>query len=163
MKGTTTNQSHTGLSAESVSLQIAEVLWHVFGQRVEPLVRIMYRWAWEELRTKSIDPELRLSISATENALLTAIYYVSANSLTDEESITLLQQSRSSFLDERQARCEDALLSTNIFCMTDLGVIKAVVFYSVRKPYALPRREADQDRWQASIGLALRAFGRSWA
>jgi hypothetical protein len=82
MKGTTTNQSHTGLSAESVSLQIAEVLWHVFGQRVEPLVRIMYRWAWEELRTKSIDPELRLSISTTENALLTAIYYVSANSLT---------------------------------------------------------------------------------
>ena len=94
----------------------------------------MYRWAWDELRAKSTDVELQPALSRTQHALVTAIYYVSANSLSEGESKMLLQQPRSSIVAECQVRCEDALLSTNLFCMSDLDVIKAIIFYIVRTP-----------------------------
>ena len=132
MARTTIMQNPTSLSVRSVSLQDADALWHAFNQRVEPLVRVMYRWALEELRTKSTHSELQTSLSGTKNALISAIYYVSAHSLTDEESLSRLQQPRSELVAECQARCEDALLCTNLFCISDIDVIKAIIFYTVR-------------------------------
>jgi hypothetical protein len=136
MAATASKQNPASLPVELVSLQRAEVLWHVFSQRVEPLARVMYRWALDELRTKSTDIGLQSSLSATQHALVNAIYYISANSLTDDESMTLLQQPRGNFLAKCQAQCEDALLCTNIFCMDDLDVIRAVILYTVGAPFA---------------------------
>jgi hypothetical protein len=131
MSGSITGQSSVSSVTESISPQCALVLWNVFIQRVEPLVRIIFRWAIDELRAKSTNTQDQKPISSTEHALVQAIYYASANTLTDDECTNLLQLPRSVVVAQCQARCEDALLQTNLFCMNDLDTIKAVTFYIV--------------------------------
>ncbi|KAL5120373.1 hypothetical protein ACEQ8H_001663 [Pleosporales sp. CAS-2024a] len=72
---------------------------------------------------------LRASLTPGEDALVMAIYYATANSLSDEECRSMLQMERSSLLTQCQFQCEEALVQTNIFCMSDITVIKAVIFY----------------------------------
>ena len=52
-------------------------------------------------------------------------------SLSDEECKGNLQQPRISLLFEYQMLCEKALSRTNIFCMTDITVLKAFTMYMV--------------------------------
>jgi hypothetical protein len=121
-----------GTRSELSSPHKASILWHVFHQRVEPLVRIMFRWATAELRTRTTSLE-QPPLDSTEYALVTAIYYASARSLTDDDCRNLLQESRATLLAEFQTRCEDALQSTNLFCINDITTIKAIIFYFVSK------------------------------
>lgn len=75
--------------------------------------------------------ELQPFLTPAEHALVTAICYASVNSLTDDECRSMLQLERATLLVECQFQCEEALVHTNIFCMTDLNVIRAAVFYIV--------------------------------
>lgn len=109
----------------------AAQLWKVFNERVEPLVRITYRWVLEDLRARSIDLSSLQSLSSAENVLVLAIYLISINSMSEEECTNLLQESRISLLSRYQGICEVALLHTNLFCMTEINIIKALVFYMV--------------------------------
>jgi hypothetical protein len=132
MAGLMSGLNATDLPMEPLSLQIVNILWNVFSQRVEPFVRIMFRGAKSELRAKSTNLELQSSMTAAEQALATTICYASVNSLSDDDCQAMLQIRRSSLLDECQARSEDTLLRTNLFCMADLNTIRAIVFYIVR-------------------------------
>jgi hypothetical protein len=151
-----------GTRPEPLSSRIVSVLWHIFCRRVEPLVRIMFRWATIELRirTTSLD---QLPLDDTEYALVTAIYYASINSLTDDDCRNLLQDSRATLLAEYQRRCEEALQSTNLFCMSDVTTLKAIIFYLVG--YLLDQIfiRTKNRRLQASTDSAHRASGPSWA
>lgn len=120
--------------SEEISPQHASILWHIFMHRVEPFVRIMYEWTRDELRTRSIDVELRALLSPAERALVTAVYLASVNSLTDDDSEALLQLPRSTLLDKYHVQCENAVLRTNLFCINELSTIKAIIIYTVRKP-----------------------------
>jgi hypothetical protein len=120
----------TGTRCELPSPREASILWHVFFQRVEPLVRIMFRWAIVELRTRTTSLE-QPPLDGTEYALVTAIYYASVRSLTDDDCRNMLQESRAKLLANYQARCEKALQGTNLFCMADITTIKALIFYFV--------------------------------
>jgi hypothetical protein len=122
---------------EPLSSQKVSILWNTFDRRVEPFVRIMFRWATSELRARTTSSiEVTPLLDGTEYALVTAIYYVSVKSLTDDDCISLLQQTRATLLAEYQIRCEEALQSTNLFCMSDLTTIKAIIFYIVSYPAA---------------------------
>jgi hypothetical protein len=132
MVGLMFDHSPIHIPIEPLSLQLINVLWDVFSQRVEPFVRIMFRSARSELRAKSTDMEAQSSTTAAEHALVMAICYASVNSLSDDDCEAMLRLQRSSLLDECQARSEDTLLQTNLFCMTDLNTIRAVIFYLVR-------------------------------
>jgi hypothetical protein len=123
----------TGTRCELPSPRKVSILWHVFFQRVEPLVRIMFRWATVELRIKTTSLE-QPPLDGTEYALVTAIYYASVRSLTDDDCRNLLQESRATLLADYQSRCEEALQSTNLFCMSDITIIKAIIFYFVSYP-----------------------------
>jgi hypothetical protein len=125
------SQSPVSPSFEPVTLHCANVLWQVFSQRVEPFVRIIYRWTIDELRMKSTEIELQPALGETQYALIQAIYYASANSLTEDDCMTLLKLPRSTLLAARQVQCEQALQQMNLFCMKDLTTIKAVVLYIV--------------------------------
>lgn len=96
-------------------------------------MKTSYTWALDVLRKKSSDVELQQQLSVVESALVFSIYYISASSLHDDECKTLLQQSRSSLLSQYQATCEEALLRTNLLCMNDILVMKAIIFYMVCK------------------------------
>jgi hypothetical protein len=133
MAGSVFSRSPISPQAEPMlSLEHATVLWQIFDQRVEPLVRIMYRWATIGLRAKSVDMELYRSLCPSQHALVVAIYYVSAASLTENDCTTLFQKPRSTLLAECQTRCEEALSGTNLFCINDVTTIKAIMFYMVR-------------------------------
>jgi hypothetical protein len=90
MSDSVMSQHPVNSPVEPTPLHYVNLLWQVFGQRVEPLVRIIFRWTIDELRTKSTDVELQPPLGGTEHALVQAIYYASANSLTKEECMDLL-------------------------------------------------------------------------
>jgi hypothetical protein len=48
-------------------------LWRISMERVEPLVRIMFRWAIDELRAKSTNIRDSQPLTITEHALVQAI------------------------------------------------------------------------------------------
>jgi hypothetical protein len=127
--------SHNDFTSLWPSPQYASILWSTFNTRVEPFVRTSYRWALDVLCTKSTDFELREHLSDIEHALVSAIFYISVASLTDEECKNLFQQPRSSLLSHYQAVCEESLLRTNLLCMNDILVMKAIIFYMVRKHF----------------------------
>jgi hypothetical protein len=126
------------MPTEPLSIQRANILWQVFAQRVEPFVRIMFRWVMDDLRTRSTNLELQSSLTPTEHALVMGVCYVSINSLTNEECRSMLQLQRSTLLAECQFQCEESLLHTNLFCMSDLNVIRAVIFYVVGQTFLIP-------------------------
>jgi hypothetical protein len=109
----------------------AKALWRIFDERVEPFVKIIFWCDKKDIYARSTSMDLQPQQSSTEKALVAAIYYTSANCLTDEDCWALLGLARSSLLNERQAESEKGLLSTNIFCMCDINTIKAVLFYIV--------------------------------
>jgi hypothetical protein len=124
-------KDRAGSAVEPLSPQCALTLWRVFMERVEPLARIMFRWAIDELRAKSSNAQDSQPLTITEHALVQAIFYAGANSMTDDDCKSLVQLPRSIVIAECQTRCEDALLQTNLFCMSDLNTIKAVLYYVV--------------------------------
>ncbi|KAH3905269.1 hypothetical protein HBH56_218900 [Parastagonospora nodorum] len=129
MTGLVFNRMTAITPTEPLPIQRTIILWQVFTQRIEPLVRIMYRWVVEDLRTRSTSMELQTSLTPAERALIMAVCYTSVNSLTNDECRSMLQLERATLLTECRFQCEDALVHTNMFCMTDLNVIRAVVFY----------------------------------
>jgi hypothetical protein len=124
---------------EPLSIERRIILWQVFTQRIEPLVRILFRWVVKDLRTRSTSMELQPSLTPAEHALVMAVCYMSVNSLTNNECRSMLQLERATLLTECRFQCEEALVHTNIFCMTDLNVIRAVVFYIVCQSAAPPQ------------------------
>lgn len=131
MAGSTIGSATTQPSIDRVWLQRSTSLWKVFSQRVEPLVKVLFRWQITELHAQSQQMDLEHQIGETRTALVLAALYASANSLTDDESRSMFDLSRSALLGDCQALCEDALLRTNLFCIKDIATIKAVIFYLV--------------------------------
>jgi hypothetical protein len=131
MAGLMSGLNATNSPTEPLSLQMINILWNVFSERVEPFIRIIFRGAKSELHAKSTNIEAQSSMTAAEHALVLAICYAGANSLSDDECEPMLGLQRSNMVDKCQASSEDALLRTNVLCMTDLNTIRAVIFYTV--------------------------------
>jgi hypothetical protein len=149
-----------GILHEPLSSQEVSILWDSFDQRVEPFVRIMFRWATGELRARTTTSlEVPQVLGGTEYALVTAIYYVSVKSLTDDDCISLLQEPRATLLVKYQLRCEEALQSTNLFCMNDLVTIKAIIFYIVSRSTARTLTWDNHLRSQVPIDSVPRVSG----
>jgi hypothetical protein len=131
MAGSAVGSAATQPSVDRVWLQRSESLWAIFNQRVEPLVKILFRWQISELSARRQPTDLERHIGETRTSLVLAILYASANSLTEYESLSMFDLPRSTLLANCQAECEDALLRTNLFCIKDIATIKAVIFYIV--------------------------------
>lgn len=125
------SQYNTDLGSRHPSPEHASTMWSIFYQRVEPVVRITYRWRLRELQAKTMDPEAVKCLSGPEHAFAFSIYLVSIVSLFQDECDMLLHESRSFLLLQYHAICEEALLRTNIFSITDIRVIQALIFYMV--------------------------------
>lgn len=134
MAGLMDQASSTRPPLDPVWLQRSVILWTVFKQRVEPLVRVLYRSQIDELSAHTQTMMLQPRPRGTEYALVLTIFYATANSLTDDECRSMFNLPQSTLLAECQALCEEALLQTNLFCMDDLATIKAVIFYFVSIP-----------------------------
>ena len=96
-----------------------------------PVTTISFGWALNQFRSISMDIEDRKRLSNAEHAFLFSLYLAGVISLSDEECKRDVQQSRLNLLTEYQTLCEEALSRTNLLCMTDITVLKALALYMV--------------------------------
>jgi hypothetical protein len=106
----------------------AGVLWAAFYQRVNPLLAISFRRASKNPEAASFQRPL----TDAECAFLFAGFLISVVSFSDGECESELHQSRSVLLVEYQTLCEEAVARTNLFCITDILVLKALTIYMVK-------------------------------
>ncbi|KAL9109897.1 MAG: hypothetical protein Q9227_005420 [Pyrenula ochraceoflavens] len=139
------------LASRCPSPQDATTLWNVFNQRVNPVVRISFSWALKPLHSISMHPEHQKQLTDAEHAFIFSMYLSSAVSLSDEECQRELHQPRSYIISELQILCEEALSRTNLFCMTDITVLKALTIYMA----AGIDRLSTQSLWSL-MGLVIR-------
>lgn len=121
------------LAGRCPSQQDAVTLWNTFDYRVNPLVRICFSWALKSLRSASVGPECQKQLTDAEHALIFSLYLISVISLSDQDCRRELHQPRSILLAEFQMLCEEALSRTNLFCITDITVLKALTIYMVTR------------------------------
>lgn len=107
------------------------MLWVIFSGRVEPMVRISFTWSLEQLRSASMDTELRTQFTDAEHGFVFSIFLISIVSLSDEDCNKMPHGSRHILLSEFQNLCKEALARTNLFCITDIMVLRALTMYMV--------------------------------
>ncbi|KAF2831472.1 hypothetical protein CC86DRAFT_463354 [Ophiobolus disseminans] len=140
---------HQKTSLEPVPQDRSTFLWDTFIKRVEPFMRVLFSWSLQELKAKST--EQHSSLSASEDALVSAIYYAATNSLLEEECQRATGLLQSALINEHQARCESALLRMDLLCITDFTTIRAIVFYVM----ASVNRLSPQSLWSL-MGMTVR-------
>ena len=116
------------------SREDALTLWDTFSQRVHPILRISFSWELKRLQLSSTDADDRRRMSDAEHAFIFSLFFISVASLSEEECKMKLKQPRSFLLNEYQLLCEETLSRTNLFCMTDIMVLKALTVYMVAPP-----------------------------
>lgn len=130
-QGMLSGKKPVNLATGCPSKQDAIILWNTFNQRVNPVARISFSWALEPLRYNAVHAEKQQLLTDAEQAFVFSLYLISIVSLSDEDCSRKMHQSRSSLLSKFQMLCEDALSRTNIFCITDITVLKALTIYMV--------------------------------
>ena len=129
LQGVLCSNNSIDLVAQCPSRRDAVKLWDFFYQRVDPLVRTSFSWTLKPLQLASTHPGSEKQInSAAEYAFIFSLYLLTIVSLSEEECKTEFLQHRSMLLSNFQALCDEALARTNIFCMTDIIVFKALIF-----------------------------------
>lgn len=131
LQGIFCSRKSIDLATRCPSRHDATTLWNIFYQRVNPLIRMLFSWALKRLHSASIDPESQEQLSAAEHAFIFSLYLISVVSLSDEECRRELHQSRSLLLSKFETLCEEAFSCTNLFCTTDIMVLKALNVYMV--------------------------------
>ena len=106
-------------------------MFDVFAKRIDPLTKIIFKWDLEAFKQKALDINCHQSLSNDENAFLQSLYLVVIRVLTEAECNKVLGSNRTDLLSKHQAMCEQALLNTQIFCMTTITIIRAVTLYMV--------------------------------
>ena len=112
--------------------QDATMLWDLFERNVYPLVRIDFSWSLERLRTRSIDADSREEFTTAEHALILSIYLISVASMPGEDRLQDSNESKSDLFNRLQLSCEEVLSRSNILCIVDIVVLKALLLYMVR-------------------------------
>ena len=131
LQGLFCSRGSIDLVARHPSIEDATFIWEAFDARIDPVVRIAFKWELRQLRTASLHLEQRKHLKDSQNAFIFSCYLISALSLTDDDCQQNLRQTRDWLLTEFQMLCEEALFRTNIFCMNDIMVLKTLTFYMV--------------------------------
>ncbi|THW89161.1 hypothetical protein D6D15_05457 [Aureobasidium pullulans] len=117
------------LALQHPSVQDANFLWDRFERNANPLIKIDFDWALKGLRATSTDIEGRTSLKDPEHTFLFCLYLMSIVSIPEEECTKILHQPKHVLLSHYQAVCEQALSRSNIFCIADVIIIRALILY----------------------------------
>ncbi|CAD0037216.1 unnamed protein product [Aureobasidium pullulans] len=117
------------LALQHPSVQDANFLWDRFERNANPLIKIDFDWALKGLRANSTDIEGRTSLKDPEHTFLFCLYLMSIVSIPEEECTKILHQPKQVLLSHYQAVCEQALSRSNIFCIADVIIIRALILY----------------------------------
>ncbi|UZP42969.1 hypothetical protein NXS19_010785 [Fusarium pseudograminearum] len=122
-----------GLVSESLSLQMptleAVKLWDVFMERVEPVVKINFKWTLAHLKAAISDGEKWDRLEAGERALILSTRLFAAVSLANHECLRRFGRSRAVLINECRMRCDIAFSKMSLLSIDSLATIKAFCFY----------------------------------
>lgn len=116
------------LSLHPIPVQI-ETYWNVYKDRIDPLVKVLH--------IPSIEPTVLAAASHLANlnksfeALMFAIYYGAATSLSVEECLAKLGEERSVLLSRYRFAIEQALARANFLTTEELVVLQAFVIFLI--------------------------------
>ncbi|KAI5264013.1 hypothetical protein E4T47_08875 [Aureobasidium subglaciale] len=111
------------------SSQDASFLWDRFERNANPLIKIDFDSVLKILRTSSTNVESRVQLKDEEHTFIFCVYLMSIVSIPEEECLRVLHQPKDILLSHYQAICEQALSRSNIFSITNLIIIRAIVLY----------------------------------
>ncbi|KAH0042576.1 hypothetical protein KCU78_g751, partial [Aureobasidium melanogenum] len=129
LKGLMSTDYAISLSSQHPSIQDANFLWDKFERNANPLMKIDFDWALEQVRSKSTSFEGRMGLQDEDHAFVFCLYLMSIVTIPDHECLEVLHQPQQVLLSHYQAICEQALSRSNIFCITNVTVIRAILLY----------------------------------
>lgn len=115
---------------------------------MDPLFKILHAPTIQNSVLGSIE---KSSISSNEQALFSAIYFVSVTSIEDDECIILLHEERQVLLSRFKKTTENALCAANIVTTSEIEVLAAFVLYLI----SLQSLGEVESVW-SMIGLGIR-------
>lgn len=121
----------TDLISQHPTVQDANFLWDKFERNANPLIKIDLDWSLRQVRSTSTTHEGRTQLKDEEHSFVFCVYLMSVVSLPEEECARILRQSKQALLFHYQAICEQALSRSNIFCITNTTLIRAILLYIV--------------------------------
>ncbi|KAL9115660.1 MAG: hypothetical protein Q9227_000028 [Pyrenula ochraceoflavens] len=145
-----------GFSSTSVNLRALHptpsqvfILWEVFKENVDPLIRIIHRPSLKGIVFQaSNNPE---SINKHTEAMLFSIYYAAATSLTESQCQKLLGEDRDRALQKYRFAMEQALARANLLSSSNFMLLQAFVLFLI-----CVRRQDDTRLVWTLTGIAIR-------
>lgn len=110
-------------------------LWPVFLENVHPLIKVFFDWEIAPVIQKAQDHASTLSIE--EEALVNGIRFIAALTLTQEQCLSRLSESRHELLLQCQKSTEYALENAEYSETTDKRVLQGFMLYIVSSSHAL--------------------------
>ncbi|KAK4495686.1 hypothetical protein PRZ48_012954 [Zasmidium cellare] len=126
-------------------------LWQTFLANIDPVMKISHAPTVQQILLGQIG---RPNIPRNERALTSAIFFISAVSLTDEQCVESLQDSRVTLIQRYREITEMALSDAGFITTTDTMVLQALILYLA----ALRSLGEIQTVWSL-FGLAIRIAG----
>ena len=105
------------------------ILWEVFKENVDPMVRILHRPTARNIIMKASSGTETLSKAA--EALLFALYFSAVVSLDPAQCITLLGDTKETLINRYRFATEQALARANFMNSSSLMLLQAFVFFLV--------------------------------
>lgn len=106
-------------------------LWQLFLQRVEPLVKMSFKWTLDRLQSALANDAEWIQLSDGERLLAISSCFYGAVSLSREESRENFGKSKPQLVTEFRGRCEDSFRCINILAINDIDTLKALCLYVV--------------------------------
>lgn len=126
-------------------------LWQAYLSNVDPMMKVFHAPTVQQLVLAQVGGA---ALTTSEQALISAIYFVSIVSLNEVECRTALQEPRDISLQNFRLAVEEALASAAFVTTTDLVVLQALVLY-----LAALRSLGDTQTVWSLTGLAIRIAG----
>ncbi|KAL8968213.1 MAG: hypothetical protein Q9183_002569 [Haloplaca sp. 2 TL-2023] len=122
-------QTALNLAERDPPSQDAAILWNVFSQGIHPVLRISFSSDYKRSFFASTQPGRYEPLTEAEHIFKFTLYLITVLSLSDEECVQKLHHPKSSMVSQFQTIVEEALSHTNIFCVNNVTILKALTVY----------------------------------
>ena len=105
------------------------MLWSIFDQNVDFLIKISFESELKQLRAEAVTPNP--TFSDQEYAFVFALYLITVVSLSEEECQRQLDRPRSELISRYQFLCEQALARSDFLSASNIIILRALALYIV--------------------------------
>ncbi|CAM1511928.1 Fc.00g094410.m01.CDS01 [Cosmosporella sp. VM-42] len=131
----------------------AMTLWKTHVQRVEPLCKILH--IPSTLKIVEMASQQPATSSKSDECLLFAIYHFAVFSMTDEECVTTLGQSRAALMQKYHFATRQALVNASFLRTTEMSILQSLVLFLLPCRYSY-----DPHTYWILTGVAVRIAQR---